>query len=284
VSLQQLVTLALQVSIFLTVLGFGLKTRLDDLLGLVRRPNWLVRSFLAVFIVMPLVAILLIRLFEFGQVVTIALIALAISPAPPLLPQRQERAGGATNYALALMAFLSLMAIVTVPLALEIFERISGRPLEMAPAVIARIVLIRSLLPLAAGMLVLALLPRVAAKSEKVVTLAAAILLPVAALVLIVGSAPAIWALVGDGTVIAMIVFLSAGLAIGHAMGGPDRYFSAALGVATAYRHPAMAFAIATTNFPEASVAGAILLYVVVGTIIGVPYVIWLRQWLQQAS
>jgi BASS family bile acid:Na+ symporter len=92
VSLQQLVTLALQVSIVLTVLGFGLKTRLDDLLGLVRRPNWLVRSFLAVFIVMPLVAILLIRLFEFGQVVTIALIALAISPAPPLLPQRQERA------------------------------------------------------------------------------------------------------------------------------------------------------------------------------------------------
>jgi hypothetical protein len=45
-----------------------------------------------------------------------------------------------------------------------------------------------------------------------------------------------------------------------------------------------MAFAIASSNFPEERVAGAILLYVVVGTIIGVPYVIWLRRWLQQGS
>ena len=94
-SLQQLVTLALQVSIILTVLGFGLKTRLDDLLGLVRRPNWLVRSLLAVFIVMPLLAILLIRLFDFGQVVTVALIALAISPAPPVAPENGRNAPGA---------------------------------------------------------------------------------------------------------------------------------------------------------------------------------------------
>jgi len=45
-----------------------------------------------------------------------------------------------------------------------------------------------------------------------------------------------------------------------------------------------MAFAIGSSSFPEERVVGAILLYVVVGTIIGVPYVIWLRQWLQQES
>jgi BASS family bile acid:Na+ symporter len=75
-----------------------------------------------------------------------------------------------------------------------------------------------------------------------------------------------------------MVLFLGVGLIVGQAMGGRNRDFSAALGLATAYRHPAMAFAIAATNFPEQRFAGAILLYVIVGAVIGVPYVIWQRR------
>jgi BASS family bile acid:Na+ symporter len=272
------VLLALQVSVVCTVFGFGLKATPADLLDLFRRPTWLLRALLAVFVVMPLVAILLVRVFEFQRVVEIALIALAISPAPPLLPQRHERAGGVTSYVVGLLALLSLLAIVMVPLSLEILERVSGRPLAMAPGTIARIVFWRSLLPLAAGMLVLMYLPRFVRTIYRVVALLATILLLVATCALILGSAPAIWALVGDGTIVAMVLFLGVGLIVGQAMGGRNRDFSAALGLATAYRHPAMAFAIAATNFPEQRFAGAILLYVIVGAVIGVPYVIWQRR------
>jgi BASS family bile acid:Na+ symporter len=275
------VLLALQVSVVCTVFGFGLKAAPADLFDLFRRPTWLLRALLAVFVIMPLVAILLVRVFEFQRVVEIALIALAISPAPPLLPQRHERAGGVTSYVVALLALLSLLAIVMVPLSLEILERVSGRPLAMAPGAIARIVFWRSLLPLAAGMLVLMYLPRFVRTIYRVVAVVATILLLVATFALILSSAPAIWALVGDGTIVAMVLFLGVGLVVGQAMGGLNRDFSAALGLATAYRHPAMAFAIAATNFPEQRFAGAILLYVIVGAVIGVPYVIWQRRRLQ---
>ncbi len=40
---QQIVLLVVQVSIFLTVFGFGLQATRDDLLYLVRRPGMLVR-------------------------------------------------------------------------------------------------------------------------------------------------------------------------------------------------------------------------------------------------
>jgi BASS family bile acid:Na+ symporter len=168
-----------------------------------------------------------------------------------------------------------------VPLSLEIFERVSGRSLGMAPGTIARIVFWRSLLPLAAGMLVLVYLPRLVPTIYKVVALLASVLLLVAASVLILGSAPAIWALVGDGTIVAMVLFLAVGLVVGQVLGSPNRDFSVALGLATAYRHPAMAFAIAATNFPEERFVGPILLYVVVSVVIGIPYVAWQRRRLQ---
>ena len=55
--LQRLVLLALQASVFCIVFGFGLKTA-PNLVSLLRRPMLLARSLVAVFVLMPLVAIL----------------------------------------------------------------------------------------------------------------------------------------------------------------------------------------------------------------------------------
>ncbi|GFE80693.1 hypothetical protein GCM10011487_26930 [Steroidobacter agaridevorans] len=79
--LKQLVVIALQVSVFCMVFGFGLKTTTQDLSYLIRRPSLLVRSLLAVFVVMPIVAVLFAVLFDFELTVERALIALAVSRA-----------------------------------------------------------------------------------------------------------------------------------------------------------------------------------------------------------
>jgi BASS family bile acid:Na+ symporter len=281
-NLQPLALLALQISVFCTVFGFGLKTRLDDVSILWRRPVLLARSFVAVFVMMPIVAVLLTRLFDFRPAVEIVLIALAISPLPPLLPQKQSQAGAETHYALGMMATFGLLAIVMVPLALEILARVSGRPLAIDPVVVARIVLTSTVLPLAAGMVARAMAPRLAAKIESPIMLAAQIWLVVAALALIVITARGIWAWVGDGTIIAMVLFLAAGFAIGIAMAGPDSDHALVLALATAYRHPAIAFSIASANFPEERFGGAILLYLIVGAIVYLPYVLWQRRRLQR--
>ena len=282
--LQRLVLFALQASVLCIVFGFGLKTTARDLSSLLRRPLWLARALVAVFLLMPLVVVLLSRLFDLQPRVEIALMALAISPVPPLLPQRHSQAGGATPHALGLVAIFSLSGIMTVPLALEILEHVSGRPLSMAPSAVARIVFISSLLPLAAGMFVRAAMPRLQPAIERVATLIARVLFPVAVLALIVFTAPAMWALIGSGTMAAIVLFVVAGLAIGHVMGRPDGSDSRALALATAYRHPALAVSIAAANFPGERFGGAIVLYLLVGLIVGFPYIAWQRRLIQRAT
>ena len=62
-----------------------------------RRPGLLARSLLAVLVVAPALAIALVWVFDLNREVAIALVALSISPLPPLLPSRGERAGGGPN-------------------------------------------------------------------------------------------------------------------------------------------------------------------------------------------
>jgi BASS family bile acid:Na+ symporter len=101
------------------------------------------------------------------------------------------------------------------------------------------------------------------------------VLLPVAVVVLVAGALPAIWAAVGDGTVLAMVVFTIAGLAIGHLLGGPDRHHSVVLALSTACRHPAIALTIAAANYPQYQFGAIILLYLLVNGIAGFPYLKW---------
>ena len=276
--LKVLVILAFRVSIMATVFGFGLRTTLDDLSYLIRRPGLLARSLLAMFGIMPVVALVLARLFNFLPTVEIALICLSISPIPPLLPKKEMKAGGESAYALGMMAILSVLAIVVVPLALEILERVSGRPLSIAAGNVARIVLVTSLLPLAIGMVIRAYAPQLADSLEKVVGIVVRILLPLAVLALLVATIPAMWALVGNGTLIAMLMFLTIGLVVGHVLGGPNPEHALVLALSAACRHPAIALAIAAANFPEQRFGAAILLYLLLSVIAGMPYLAWQRR------
>lgn len=273
----KLVLLAFQVSILCTVFGFGLKATWDDLLYLVRRPGLLVRSLLAVFVIMPLVAVALDAMFGFRLPVEIVLVTLAISPIPPLLPTKETRAGGHISYALGLMAMLSLLSIAVIPLAVDVLGRFFGRSFAMAPLAIARVVLTAALLPLVAGMTVRALRPGIADRLEKPVRMVTKVLLPLAILAMLAGSWQAVWAAVGDGTVLAIVAFVVSGLLVGHVLGGPEREHSVVLALSSACRHPAIALSIAAANFPNERFGGTILLYLIVSALVGIPYLAWHR-------
>ena len=92
--LKHLVVLAFQISLLVIVFGYGLRAKFADLLYLYRRPALLLRSLIVVLVLMPDVAVALARWFDFTPTVEIALVALAISPLPPLLPTREAKAGG----------------------------------------------------------------------------------------------------------------------------------------------------------------------------------------------
>jgi bile acid:Na+ symporter, BASS family len=276
--LRAIVLLTLQVSILGVVFGFGLKAAPGDVLYFVRRPALLARSLLAVFVIMPAFALALVRLFDFRPTVEVALVALAISPVPPLLPRRHATRGEPFRSGLGLMAILASVSIVSIPLTLVIIERIFGRPLALVPLAVAGLALKTVLLPLASGMAVRALAPAFAARLEKPLSLTGTALLLPASLALVAAALPAMWALIGDGTVLAMAIFVATGLGIGHALGRPNPDDAAALALSTACRHPAIAFTLLTANYPDQRFGGAILLYMLVNAAVGFPYLTWQRR------
>jgi len=284
-NVQQLVGLALQASILMTLFGFGLQATLADVTYVARRPALLARSLGAMYVVMPIVAVVLVQLFDFRASVEIAMIALSISPIPPLLPAKQGKAGGHSSYALGLMAIAGLVSIAVVPIGLQVLGRFSGQPFQMPAGAIARVVLVTTLLPLAVGMGLKALLPAVADRVAKPIALVAKVLLTGGMLALLVAALPAVLSLIGNGTVFAIVVFVAAGLAIGHLAGGSRSEEQIVLALSTASRHPGIALAVATTNFPdEPNVGATVLLFLLVGGLVGGPYLKWQRRRMQAAD
>jgi BASS family bile acid:Na+ symporter len=262
--------------LFLASLAF--RASPDDARALTRRPGRLIRALSAMLVVMPVVAVGIVSAFDLHRPVKIALVALALSPSPPLLPRRQLQAGGESSHVVALIIVAALTSIVSVPLTLSLLARFVDAPLAISPWRIARPVVLTVLFPLVIGMVVRRTAPAFAAR-------AAAPMAGIALALLVAGLAPILAAegtrivsLVGNGTLAAMVVFCAAGLAVGHVMGGPERNGRVTLGLAAAARHPGVAITVATANYPhEPLVFSAILMYALVNLLVCVPYARWAR-------
>lgn len=274
---KELIVAVILISLVITVFGFGLKATADNALHLVRRPDLLARSLVAIFVMAPCFALLSARLFEFRPAIEIALVALALSPLPPMMPKKVTKAGGCATYAIALMATVTVAALVLAPLSVELLSLYLGRPLE-PPASVIGIVVLFGLAPLAAGMAVDTWRPRLARRIERCVVLIGEILLPLAVLGFVSASLPAMWAIVGNGTIAGIVAFVLAALAVGHWLGGPDPDERVVLALSSACRHPGMALAIASTNFREGEFGATILIYLLISAVIGALYVLSQRR------
>jgi BASS family bile acid:Na+ symporter len=274
-----LITLALKLSVFLNVFALGLNARERDATWLFRHPRQLARALASMFVVMPLFAAALASVFDLHPAVKIALIALAVAPIPPLLPKKALKAGGESSYVIGLLVAAALLSIVFTPIAVDLFGKAFGTPARISPFAIARLVLLTVIIPLGAGMLVRRLAPAFAERAAKPIALAATALLIISVIPILFTAWPAIESLSGNGTVFAIAAFVVVGLAAGHLLGGPDPEDRTVQALSTASRHPGIALAIASANFPEQKLTpAAILLYLIVSAIISMPYLDWRKR------
>lgn len=276
---QAIVGLALKASIMLTLFCFGLEATREDTLYLLRRPRVLMLSLAAMFLVMPVIAILLTSLAPFDRAVVIALVALSISPVPPLLPRKVTKAGGVAPYGLGLMVTAACFSIAYIPLAAYLIGRYFNRPFAMGSGAVANLVAVSVLAPLAAGMVFRHFAPTAAGRMAKPLLRIAEIVLLCGVLSILVFALPSVLSLIGNGTILVIAAFVAVGVTVGHFFGGPGPDERVTLALSTAYRHPALAIAIARANFPgERRVFSAILLYALLNTLLTIPYVAWQRK------
>ncbi len=271
--------IAIKVSIVITVIGIGLNASWQDAISLFRQPWLLLRSVLSMNVIMPLVAAGLVVVFDMPTMVKIALVALAISPVPPILPTKEMKAGGQRSYAVGLLVAIALLAIVTVPMTITWFANAFDRTANIEPFAVAKIVLMSVLAPLAAGIALRRWVPAFAERIARPVALLGAVLLVASALPLAYASWPAIQRLVGNGTALIVAVMAVIGLVVGHLLGGPLAEDRTVLALSTTSRHPAIALTAAVAAGAEAKpVLAAILLYLIVATLVCIPYVFWRRR------
>ena len=162
-----LVLLGIKISIVITVLGIGLSTTRDDATSVFRHPAQLVRSLLAMQVIVPLFAILVARTFDLEIPVKIALVALSVSPVPPIWPKRTLQAGGELAYTIGLLVASSLLSILIIPSAVEMIEGIFSVPMRMSPASIGNVVFVTVIVPLFAGIEIRRLWPRFANRASR---------------------------------------------------------------------------------------------------------------------
>jgi bile acid:Na+ symporter, BASS family len=279
-TIAELIGLAIKASIFLIVLALGLDADLEDVTYLFRRPSLLVRSILSLNVLMVIFAVALASLFDLAPAIKIALVSLAMSPVPPIFPKKQRQIGGKSSYAIGLVVVAALFAVILIPVWLELLGRYFGFEVDEGLRKIIPIVLISILVPLFLGILIRRLAPTFAARALNPVSVGANVLLVLAVLPILFTMAPAMWAELGHGVLWTMTLFGVVGLVIGHLLGGPDLEERSLLALATSTRHPGIAMAIASLNFPQRKkeVMVIVLYHLLVGAIVAIPYSRWRKR------
>lgn len=269
----------IKASLVLTVLGVGLHSIPGDATYLFRHPRMLAKTILSMNVVMPLLALWLAVVFTLEPAVKIALIALALSPVPPFLPNKVTKSGGKPSYNIGLLTAASMIAIVVIPISIWLLGKLLSRPLEMPWQTVARLVAASVLVPLVIGIAIRRFVPTIAVRVERPTTIIASVLLVASFLPVVVKAWPDIMTLIGNGTLAAIVAITLAGLAVGHLLGGPTHEDRVVLALSTASRHPAVAIAIASATMPNiALVNSAVLLSVLVCAVVSLPYTVWSRR------
>lgn len=273
-SIAALLPLAINLSIALIVFGLGLGASLNDAAYLIRRPGLLLCSLLSMNIVMPVFALLMVSLFQLHPAIELAIVAL--SPVPPFLPSTQTKGGGTAPYVVSLLVMTAILSVIVVPLGIWSIEAV-----EHVQADIPRLALSLALtvtLPLVAGMILHDLFPSIASRMVRPASLLGTGLLVVSVLPVLVTEWGLVWSMVGNGTLVILVVFAVVGIAVGHMLGGPNPHDQVVLALATASRHPGVAIAVAAVNTEHiAPVAAVVIWHLVVGSVLAGPYLKWMH-------
>lgn len=276
--LKSLMPIILTASVAALVLAIGLDASKDDVLYLLRHPRKLAQAFLAISIIVPIVAIAVIHSLPLRLPAKIGLLIMAIAPLPPFLPGKAVRLSGDKPYVYGLYATFSVLTVAVVPATVAILSSIYHAGVSLSPLIMGRSVLLGVLLPLALGMIIRARVPHLAERAAPLISKLAMLLLILVVAPILGLAFPAMMAATGDGTVLGIAIIGAAAIAAGHVLGGPDLHERAALAASAATRHPGIALLIVKANDLDKRVLAVILLFVIVTILEFALYHAWVRR------
>ena len=233
--------------------SIGLRTSGGDLLTIVRDRALLVRTLLANCILIPVLGMLLVRIFPLSPDATIGIVLLAAIPGTPIALQFTRMAKTRLAFTAAMTLVLSLVGIAMTPLAIETMPQVEQRNERPLLFLIISIVLYIAL-PLCAGLWAARRAPVVADR----LVLPLGVLATVVFLFLMwetrLMRREALHVIRGSGTVLAMFLLLVISMLIGWWIGGPDRETRRILATSTGMRNVIVVLYLARFCFADTNV------------------------------
>jgi len=267
-----------KLTIFTLMLALGVNLSLDKGFRALRRPGPVLRGLLAVVVLVPMAVVLLLFVLDLPPAVATGLALLAAAPGAPLTTKRAQMAGGNLPYTWTLQLTLAALAVAITPLTLGIFYALFELETEgVSPLEVARQVALVQLLPVSLGILLRRFASGVADRIGKPLILLANLLFLLLVVLLVV---PSVRILLHFGLLptLAIVATAALALAIGHLVGGPATDQRAALATASIARNIGLALFIASLNDAEKLLAPTLVSYMVLGSIVAMPYALWIRR------
>lgn len=281
----QAVSLLVPITLFaiMFALGLGLPGDRFDLLE--RRPGLLLRALLGTCLLVPLVALVVLKL-PFSEGLSIpsryAIALMAVCPSAPLTMRKAGKTGGSRQLAAHLQVAAALMAILSIPLLAELFSGAFGLTgWDIGPWQVAGQIGKTQILPLACGLLLRRWRPHWANRWEGLFDKLANLLLLLIITAVLVKAGPYLIPFMGNNApaVAVMVGMVVLSLAIGFLMAGPEPEERTTMSLVTSMRNPGLALLLAGIHAPTmVGLRLAILTYLLITVLVSVPFLQWRKR------
>lgn len=272
------VVILVKVTIFSLMLAIGINLSWEKMLSLWRKPVLLFRAILAVVVIVPLIVIILLKLFHLPSEVITGLAFLTASPGAPLSTKRSQMAGGKLPFSASLQLTLALLAVFITPLTLTVF-RVLFDDISQTISVldVAKQVMTTQFLPIIIGILLQKFGSKYAEMIAKPITTIANGLFLILIILACIAGLPILFK-VSPLSLFVITIITIASLAIGHSLGGIDGQNRSILAISCIARNVGLALFIAVIHNIEQEVISTLIAYVLIAGILGVIYSRWYKR------
>lgn len=266
-ALEKAVPIATLVFVVSSMLAMGLGLKVAQVSAPLRNLRLVSLSLLANFVLMPAFAVLLTRLLRLDEPLGVGLLLLGAAAGAPFLPKLTQIAKGNLAFAVALMVLLMVITVAYMPLVLPILlPGVSVNPVRIALSLV-----LTMFLPLGVALAVNARLPAAAARAKPLFDRLSSVGLILVVVLLVVVNFNKVLSVFGTRAILAGLLFIALGYAVGWALGGPAADTRPVLGLGTAQRNIAAALVVGSQSFSNPSVVVMVVVVAIVSLLILLP-------------
>jgi len=249
-----------------TICSMGLSLTMAQITGPLRSARFVIMALLANFVLPPIFAFLLIRIFSLGESLAVGLLLVSLAAGAPALPKTAVFAKVDTAAATGLMVLLVVATIIVLPLALPmLLTGISVTFWDIASGLVFLI-----LIPLAISLFVRARYPDAAGSAQPMFAQASNLSLLILMVLMIVLNFSNVVGLFGSFGLLASLILVILTTAGGYLLGKLGKAGDWIQGLGAGQRNIAAAMVVATMNFGNDEVV-MVVVYSLIGMIVIVP-------------